>query len=117
MQLPADAAPRLEQAARQLKASSYSPEEVITEPIVELRHEPDSPFGEISVQTMRRGRPAEVRVRLRADQLVETFNWARDARSVVCEGRIRRSPGKRLMIEEPRRIQPLDETYLPTPPS
>ena len=115
VRMPADAAPRLEQAARQLKASSYTPDEVITGPIVELRHEPDNPFGEISVLTMRRGRPTEVRVRLGVEQMAETFDWARDGRSVVCEGRIRRSPGQRLRIDAPQRIQPLDETYLPTP--
>jgi hypothetical protein len=115
VRLPADAAPRLEQAARQLKAASYSPDEIVTGPIVEVRHEPNNPFGEISVQTVRRGRPTEVRVRLRADQVLETFNWARDGRSVVCEGRVRRTPGRPLMIDEPRRVQPLDQTYLPTP--
>lgn len=115
VRLPAAAAPRLEQAARQLKASSYSPDEIVTGPIVEVRHEPGNPFGEISVQTIRRGRQTEVRVRLRADPLLETFDWARDGRSVVCEGRVRRIPGRPLMIDEPRRVQPLDETYLPPP--
>ncbi|WP_141437057.1 hypothetical protein [Blastococcus aggregatus] len=114
VRLPAAAAPRLEKAAQQLKASSYSPDEIVTGPIVEVRHEPDNPFGEISVQTVRRGRQTEVRVRLRAGQLLETFDWARDGRSVVCEGRVRRIPGRPLMIDEPRRVQPLDETYLPT---
>ncbi|MQA35302.1 hypothetical protein [Modestobacter roseus] len=117
VRLPAAAASRLQQAAQQLKASSYTPDEIVTGPIVEVRHEPENPFGEISVQTVRRGRQTEVRVRLRAEQLLETFDWARDGRSVVCEGRVRRMPGRPLMIDEPRRVQPLDETYLPTPPA
>jgi hypothetical protein len=114
VRIPADAAPRLDTAARLLKTSSYTPNEVLTGPIVEVRHEPNDPFGQISVQTMRRGRNAEVRVRLPLGQLTQTYDWARDGRPVVVEGPVRRSPGQPLMIESPRQVRPLDESYLPT---
>lgn len=113
VRIPADAATRLGEAARRLKSSSYSPDEIITGPIVEVRHVPEDPFGEISVQTMRRGRMTEVRVRLSVDQLEPTFEWARRSRPVAVSGRIRRSPGQRLSIDKPRQIYPVDETYLP----
>jgi hypothetical protein len=115
IEFTAETAPRLEQAARQLKASSYSPDEIITGPIVEVRHEPDNPFGQISVQTVRHGRPAEVKVTMRAEQLTDMYNWARDGRSVLCEGRVRRNPGRPLLIEAPVRVHPLDQTFLPLP--
>lgn len=111
--VPTEAAPLLEAAARLLKKSTYTPDEVISGPIVEVRHVPGDPLGQISVQTMRRGRPAEVRVTLSNDGLAPTFDWARDGRTVVVEGRVRRVPGQPLTIDRPLRVQPVDETYLP----
>jgi hypothetical protein len=114
VRIPSDAIEVLDLAAQQLRSSSFTPHELITGPIVEVRHEPGDPFGEISVQTMRRGRIAEVRVRLTEEQLVPTFVWARDGRSILVEGRVRRAPGQPLRIDALRQIHPLDESYLPS---
>jgi hypothetical protein len=100
--------------ARELKSSVYTPHELITGPIVEVRHEPDDPSGQISVQTVRRGRLAEVKVRLTLEQLAPTFEWARDGRPILVEGRVRRAPGQPLRIDAPGQIHPLDESYLPS---
>lgn len=112
VRIPADAAPLLDTAARLLRTSSYTPDEIITGPIVEVRHASHDPFGHISVQTMRRGRLAEARVRLSLDQLAPTFEWARDGRTVLVEGNVHRAPSQPLAINTPRRLHPLDEEYL-----
>jgi hypothetical protein len=88
--------------------------EVLSGLIVEVRHDPDELFGEIAIQTVRQGRAQEVRVRLRAETILRAHDWARDRRTVVCEGHVRQSPGRRAIIDEPRRIEPLDETLLPS---
>jgi hypothetical protein len=113
VQVEAEAAPLLREAARLLKTSSYTPDQVITGPIVEHRHLPEDPFGEIAVQTVRRGRPAEVRVRLPLEQFFETFEWTRAQRAVLVEGQVRRSAGQPLRVDRAKRVLPLDETYLP----
>jgi hypothetical protein len=112
--LPSEAAPRLDEAARKLKVSKVSMGEVLSGLIVEVRHDPDELFGEIAIQTVRQGRAQEVRVRLRAETILRAHDWARDRRTVVCEGHVRQSPGRRAIIDEPRRIEPLDETLLPS---
>jgi hypothetical protein len=112
--VPSDAGSLLTRAANLLASSKRDPSQTITGPIVEVRHLPDDPFGEISVQTMRQGRPAEVRVRLTIEQLDPTHEWMRSARTIVVDGPIVRTPGRPLLIESPTSIYPLDESYLPT---
>lgn len=65
----------------------------------------------MAVQTIRRGRQVEVRVRLSAKQLDPTHDWMRTARTVVVEGNVVRDPGKPPRIDQPRDIYPLDETF------
>jgi hypothetical protein len=110
--IPSDAIELLTHAARLLLDTRRDSSERITGPIVEVRHVPEDPLGEVAVQTMRRGRPAEVRVRLNEDQLDLSHEWMRTARTVLVEGRIQRDPGKPLRIDKPSAFYPLDETYL-----
>jgi hypothetical protein len=112
--VPSDAGWLLARAADLLASSKRDPHQSITGPIVEVRHLPGDPFGEISVQTIRQGRPAEVRIRLTNQQLDPTHEWMRSARTIVVEGPIERIPGRPLRIERPTNIYPLDESYLPT---
>ncbi|QUQ72538.1 hypothetical protein JJ691_103270 [Kutzneria sp. CA-103260] len=82
--------------------------------IVQFRHEePDDPFGEIAVSTMRRGRPSEVRVRLPIDTYREAWEWHNSGRAVLVEGLIRKSQGRAGIVDNPARFQPLDELMLP----
>jgi hypothetical protein len=113
--IPAAAAPRLADVTRLLRAARYTEVEIITGPIVEIRHVPNDPFGDISIQTMRRGRQAEVRVRIGEPQLTSAYDWARDGRPVLCEGTVTSLRGRPLRVEAPRRVQPLDEEYLTSP--
>lgn len=112
--LPAGAAPRLKRAAQALRTSRRLPAEIVTGPIVEIRHLPGDPLGEVSIEGVRRGRRCEVRVRLRREQLNETYEWARTERAVLAEGPIQSAPGRPLWIVDLRQFMPLDETYLPS---
>src|SRR5258708_19851621 len=51
--------------ANRLRQQKVDPNQIFSGTIVQLRHEdPNDPFGEIAVSTMRRGRQSEVLVRL-----------------------------------------------------
>ena len=113
VQLPSEANPLLVTAARLLQQSRREPHEQITGPIIEVRHIVSDPSGSVSIQTVRHGRPAEVRVLLSAKQLDPTYEWMRSARTIMVEGQIIHEPGKPLRIDSPSGIYPLDETYLP----
>jgi len=99
--------------SRLLRTSRREPLEQITGPIVEVRHIASDPLGSVVLQTVRHGRPAEVRVRLTEGQLDPTYEWMRTARTIVVAGQVLRDPGKRLRIDQPAGIFPLDETFLP----
>lgn len=110
--LPHGATTLIEKASNLLRNSRRDPSTQLTGPIVEVRRVPGDPSGSMVVQTIRQGRPVEVRVRLSAKQLDPTHDWMRTSRTVVVEGNVIRDPGKRLRIDQPRNIYPLDETFL-----
>jgi hypothetical protein len=111
--LPADATPLLGKAAALLRTSKRDPHQVITGPIVEVRHLPGDPSGEIAVQTMRRGRMNEIRVRLRDRDIEKSLEWMRTARAILVEGPLVHTPNQPLRIVAPTRVHPLDEAFLP----
>ena len=111
--LPSDAALLLERTSRLLRATRREPSMQMSGLIVEVRHIPDDPFGSVVLQTVRRGRPVEVRVHLSADELDPVHDWMRSSRTVVVEGQVVRDPGKRLRMDRPSAMYPLDETFLP----
>jgi len=108
-----EVADRLKRAADALRRTRRHPSEVITGPIVEIRRVPGDPFGEVSIDTVRRGRASEVRVRLNREDLNKSFTWAQTERTLLVEGSIETTHGGRLLIASPRRYLPLDETFLP----
>lgn len=114
--LPAEANDLLSRASNLLRTSRRDPAEQITGPIVEVRHVSPDPSGTVALQTVRHGRPVEVRVRLTAAQLDATYEWMRTSRTIVVEGQVQRDPGKPLRIDQPVNIYPLDETFLPANP-
>lgn len=112
--LPGEASQRIDFAAKALKQTRVSAGETLTGLVVQLRDDPKEVFGEMAIQTVRQGRTVEVRVRVRAETREKAHDWMRDRRTIVCEGRIRRAVGQPLTIDEPTRVQPLDETFLST---
>lgn len=110
---PQAANPLLERASRLLRASRRDPWVQMTGPIVEVRHVPNDPFGSVVLQTVRRGRPVEVRVALSAAKLDPVHDWMCTSRTIVVAGQVQRDPGKRLRIDAPTALYPLDETFLP----
>jgi hypothetical protein len=113
VRLPSEAAELLTKASRLLRTSRRDPSERMTGPIVEVRHVPGDPFGEVALQTMRHGRPVEVRVRLGEQELDPTHDWMRTSRTIVVEGQVLRAPGRPLRVDQPTNVYPLDEAFLP----
>jgi len=102
----------LDMTARLLKQNRREATQTITGPIVEVRHVPEDPFGEVAIQTIRGGRPTEVRVRLGLEDIDRCLEWMRSAKTVVVEGDIVRTPGRPLRIERPSRFNSLESTFL-----
>jgi hypothetical protein len=116
--IPCEAAPLLEEAARLLKVSDRFPAQIYTGQIVVIMHRPGDPFGEIGIDTVRKNRSCEVRVRLDSKTLDRAYEWARTERAILVEGDVRRGgTGQKLRIDSPMRVLPLDETFLPYSPT
>lgn len=112
--ISAQAVDLVRSVADRLRQQRTPSKHVFSGTIIQFRHENhDDPFGEITVSTMRRGRPSEVRVRLPLDTYREAWEWHNAGRAVLVEGLIRRSPGKPGTVDNPARFQPLDELMLP----
>ena len=111
--LPSEAAHRIDLAARALRQTRVSRGETLTGLVVQLRDDPKEIFGEMLLQTVRQGRAVEVRIRVRDEERQRAHDWMRDHRTILCEGTIRRSVGQPLMIDEPTRVLPLEETFIP----
>lgn len=112
IEVPHEASELLKMASKLLLSSKPPALQTVTGLIVEVRHIPDDPFGHASVQTTRNGRPSEIRVTLRIDQLDKAHDWMRSSRTVVVDGKVVRQPGQPLRIDVPARFGPLDESYL-----
>jgi len=108
-----EAAALIQRSADSLRRTKLDVNRIFTGNIVELHHEPDDAFGEIAVATMLNGRASEIRVRLRKSVYDQAAIWHLENRPVVVEGNIRRATGRPLRLDEPSRIHPLDESYLP----
>jgi hypothetical protein len=112
--LTADAAPLLEQAAKFLRGSDRFPREIYTGQIILLHRRPGDTHGEIGIDTVRNGHSCEVRVQLESEIMFRAYEWAQAERAILVEGDVRRGPGKKLRIDTPTRVVPLDETFLVT---
>ncbi|WP_084144680.1 hypothetical protein [Amycolatopsis jejuensis] len=89
--------------------------QVFSGTIVSFRHEnPEDPFGEIGVSTIRRGRASEIKVRLPLATYREAWEWHNAGRAVLVEGVIRRLPGKPSIVDAPARVHPVDDLVIPT---
>lgn len=112
IEIPHDSVEILTMAAKHLKTARVHLEETVTGPIVQVRFLPGDAFGEVSIQTIRSGRRVEVHVRVRERSVAEALEWMRSARTILAAGRIRRQAGRPLLIDDPSRLLPIEETYL-----
>jgi hypothetical protein len=111
--IEADAAERVRRVAVRLRQQRVDPNQVFSGTIVQLRHEdPNDPFGEIAVSTIRHGRASEVHVRLTVDKYIQAWAWHSEGRAVLVEGVVRHAPGGPLRVDQPSRIHPVDEMFL-----
>jgi hypothetical protein len=115
VEIPNASTDLLDKAAKLLKQTRREATQVVSGPIVEVRHIPDEPFGEVAIQTIRSGRPAEIRVRLGVADIDRCFEWMRAAKTVIAEGDIVRTPGRPLRIDQPSRFASLESTFLGAP--
>lgn len=111
--LPSDAVRLLERTSQLLRTPRREPATQMSGLIVEVRHIPGDPVGSVVLQTIRQGRPVEVRVHMSADKLDPVHDWMRTSRTIVVEGQVQRDPSKRLRVDQPTAIYPLDESFLP----
>ncbi len=112
VEIPAAAADRIGRIAAKLKQPTRTPRaEVITGPVIEVRHPPGDSLGSIVVQAARDRRIVRVRVMLREDRIPEAAMWMGDNETVVVQGKVVRS-GHELRIDMPQSIQTLRSTML-----
>lgn len=112
VEFPSPAAARLVEAAHLMRTVKREPGEQLTGVIVQLRHEPGESHGEFALQTVRKGRPCEVQVRVEGEILIQAFSWFREGDALLVQGRIERSPGRPLRVPAPTRVLPVAETML-----
>jgi hypothetical protein len=109
-----EAAPLLENAAHLLHASERFPGQFYSGQIIAIMHRPGADDGDIEIDTVRSSRRCRLRVHLRGVDFSKTYIWAHDERAIIVEGEVERA-GRRLTIENPRRIGPLDEMFSQVP--
>jgi hypothetical protein len=112
--IPDEAVPLLERIETQLREVEPRPQESVSGQIVEIRHAPDDPAGEIAIWTARGSRTVEVRIRTKASLINEAADWFKAGRAVLARGAIIAAPGRPLLMPNPTLVAPLDVMYLET---
>lgn len=112
VEIPSSAAGVLKLASDLMRPLKKGRTETITGPIVQLRDDQAVVFGDVYIQTMRKGRSCEVAVRLRGEELDRSHAWFQSREVLVIEGTIESLPGRGLRLDNPVRVQPLRETIL-----
>ena len=111
--IPSAAAERIGRIATKLaQPTRTSRPEIITGPVIEVRHPPDNPFGSIVVQAARNGRIVRVRVTVRQEGIPQAARWMGESETVIVQGKVTRN-GNELRIEAPESMQSLRSTMLP----
>lgn len=111
--LESEAAPRLAIAADLLLPSERFPEQVYSGQIIAIMHRPGDENGEIEVDTIHNSRRCRLRVHLQGEAFSKTYIWAHDERTIIVEGEVEKIR-RRLTIENPRQVRPLDEIFSPS---
>lgn len=114
VEIPAAAEERLEAVSAHMR--QVAPKrlaEVLTGPVVEVRHIPDEPIGSAVIQTTRGGRMAFVRVPVSAARLDQVLTWMRSHETAVISGRVRRDASG-LRCDRVDAIEALRDVMLPS---
>lgn len=100
-------------AAKKLKNVRIETSRTMTGPIIGLRRPPAAPHGEITISTVRDGRPAEITIRLPYENYyLPALEWHGQGRVLIVEGVVSGGPGKRLYVAEPTRCEPLEDLFV-----
>lgn len=110
--IASEASELLQLTAKKMRPSPRKQTESFTGPIVQLRDEESLTFGEVKIQTVRKGRSCEIAVLLDGESLRMSHEWFSTKETLVVEGEVTHAPGKGLRIASPARVQPLRETML-----
>lgn len=110
--IAADASDLLQLTAKKMRPATKKQTESFTGAIVQLRDEESLTFGEVKIQTVRKGRSCEIAVLLADENLRKSHEWFSTKETLVVEGEVTSLPGKGLRITSPTRVQPLRETML-----
>lgn len=113
--VPSGSSELLKMAAEKMRPTREKKTESFTGPIVQLRDEDVLTFGEVNIQTVRKGRDCEIAVVLHDDDLRNSHHWFGTKETLVVEGEVVSQPGKGLRMPSPIRVQPLRETLLFSP--
>lgn len=114
--IPDEAAPILAKVESKLKTSRPESTEALSGQIIEIRHIPDAPLGEIAIRTIRNNRSVEVRITTTFDVIRSAYDWAKQSRAIIARGKVVSSPGRPLSIPRPEQVQPIDELFTPSAP-
>jgi hypothetical protein len=109
--IPDEAAPVLARVERKMKATRPEMTESVSGQIVEIRHLPDSPLGEIAIRTIRNNRSAEIRITTTESVIRSAYDWAKQSRAIIARGKVVVTPGRPLSIPHPDQVQPIDALF------
>ncbi|MEX8057407.1 hypothetical protein [Microbacterium sp. 16-032] len=115
--IPDEAAPVLARVEKKMKVSRREVNESVSGQIVEIRHLPDEPLGEIAIRTIRNNRSAEIRITTTEAIIRSAYDWAKQSRAIIARGKVVTTPGRPLSIPQPEQVQALDALFAeqPTP--
>lgn len=105
-----DVAELLKASAAKMKPLRRGGHEHLTGVVIQVRRGDD--LDEFWLQTIRRGRPAEVQVAMPVERRDELLGWIGSGETVVVRGSVEAVRGKRPRIFRPESVFPLSETYL-----
>lgn len=106
-----EASQLLERVEGKLRTTRSDRAESVSGQIVEIRHVPDEPLGEVAIRTIRKNRNVEIRVTATEPTIRNAFDWAKQARAVIARGRVVSAPGRPLSIPHPEQLMPIDALF------
>ncbi|AQX79637.1 hypothetical protein BWO91_06225 [Plantibacter flavus] len=109
--IPDEAAPILARFEQKMKAARPEATESVSGQIIEIRHVPGEPLGEVAIRTIRNNRSADIRITTTEAVVLSAHDWAKDSRAVIARGKIVSAPGRPLSMPQPERVQPIDVLF------
>lgn len=107
-----ESAPILSKVEKRLTRARTETTESVSGLIVEIRHLPDEPLGEIAIRTIRNNRNVEIRITARESVIRDAYDWAKQSRAIIARGKIVVTPNKPFSLPNPERIVPMDALFL-----